>query len=55
MLIDSQLRENYFVYWDTCLSNNKYTKGDVLALKNKYNVSWDFFNIQLLAEQIKSG
>ena len=30
-------------------------KADILVLKSEYNVSWDFFNVQLLAEQMKSG
>jgi len=50
MLIASWLRENYSARWDARLSNNELTKADVLVLKSKYNVSWDFFNVQLLAE-----
>jgi len=29
-------------------------KADMLVLKSEYNISWDFFNIQLLAEYMKS-
>ena len=29
-------------------------KADVLVLKSEYNISWDFFNIQLLAKYMKS-
>ena len=27
----------------------------MLVLKSEYNISWDFFNIQLLAEYMKTG
>jgi len=54
MLIASWLQENYSAHWDAHLSNNKQTKADVLVLKSKYNISWDFFNIQLLAECMKT-
>ena len=50
MLITSWLRENYSACWDARLNNSELTKADVLVLKSKYNVSWDFFNIQPLAE-----
>jgi len=55
MLIASWLQENYSVHWDACLNNNKPTKADILILKSEYNISWDFFNIQLLAERMKTG
>ena len=55
MLIASWLRENYSVHWDARLNNNEPTKADMLVLKSEYNVSWDFFNIQLLAEHMKTG
>ena len=55
MLIASWLQENYSVRWDARLSNNEQTKADLLVLKSEYNVSWDFFNVQLLAERMKTG
>jgi len=55
MLIASWLRENYAAHWDTRLNNNELTKADMLALKSEYNIPWDFFNVQLLAECIKTG
>jgi len=55
MLIASWLQENYSVHWDACLNNNKPTKADILILKSEYNIFWDFFNIQLLAERMKTG
>ena len=54
-LIASWLRENYSACWDACLNNNEQTKADMLVLKSEYNVSWDFFNVQLLAECMKTG
>ena len=54
MIITTWLRENYSAHWDARLNNNKPTKADMFVLKSKYNVSWDFFNIQLLAEQMKT-
>ena len=54
MLIASWLRENYSARWDARFSNIERTKADVLVLKSEYNVSWDFFNVQLLAERMKT-
>ena len=55
MLIASWLWENYSVHWDACLNNNEPTKADVFVLKSEYNISWDFFNVQFLAECMKTG
>jgi len=38
ILITSWLWENYYVWWDTYLNNNKPAKADMLILKSKYNV-----------------
>jgi len=54
MLIASWLKENYSACWDAYFSNNELTKADVLVLKSEYNVFWDFFNIQLLAEHMNT-
>ena len=54
MLIASWLRENYSTHWDACLNNNEQTKADALVLKSEYNVFWNFFNVQLLAEHMKT-
>ena len=45
ILITSWLQENYSVCWNACLNNSELTKVDMLVLKSKYNISWDFFNV----------
>jgi len=54
MLITSWLRENYSARWNTYLNSSEPSKADVFVLKSKYNRFWDFFNVQLLAEQMKT-
>ena len=45
ILITSWLQENYSACWNACLNNSELIKADMLVLKSKYNISWDFFNV----------
>lgn len=55
-LIASWLKTNYQVRWDNRLREiDDKVSADVLVLKSEYNLSWDFFNVQTLAEQMKAG
>ncbi|XP_006456320.1 hypothetical protein AGABI2DRAFT_146188, partial [Agaricus bisporus var. bisporus H97] len=37
------------------LRENSPPRADVLVLKSEYNISWDFFNVRKLEEQMKNG
>jgi hypothetical protein len=55
-VIHSWLRSNYKVRWEQKLRDGFIqTSSDVLVLKSEYNTSWDYFNVQTLSEQIKTG
>ncbi|KAF7771867.1 hypothetical protein Agabi119p4_6178 [Agaricus bisporus var. burnettii] len=55
MLIAAWLRDNYRARWDARLREFSPLRADVLVLKSEYNISWDWFNVQQLSEQVKSG
>jgi hypothetical protein len=55
MLIAAWLRDNYRARWDARLREFSPLRADVLVLKSEYNISWDYFNVQKLSEQMKSG
>jgi len=55
MLVASWLRHNYLACWDSRLKDNDKVAADVLVLKSEYNISWDYFNVQVLSERLKSG
>ncbi|KAF7764097.1 hypothetical protein Agabi119p4_8634 [Agaricus bisporus var. burnettii] len=55
MLIANWLKQNYQTRWDTRLRETSPPRADVLVLKSEYNISWDFFNVRKLEEQMKNG
>jgi hypothetical protein len=55
MLIATWLKLNYRVRWEARLREFSPPRADVLVLKSEYNISWDYFNVRYLEEQMKSG